>query len=69
MNDKLITQLSNLILEKNFLKRKLDINYFNKQKRQEIFAEIQETEEKIKKIKFKIELERRIKNEKFRKDI
>lgn len=65
-HNELIEELSKLTLQEKSLKRNLDVCYYDSKKREKLFKEIDETKNKIKKIKFKIRLEREIKNEKFR---
>lgn len=61
MNDNLISKLSILNLHKNYLKRELDINCYNKAKRKAIFKKMENIDKEIKYVKFKLELERKIK--------
>ena len=61
MNDNLIGKLSILNLQKNYLKRELDINCYNKAKREVIFKKMENIDKEIKYVKFKLELERKIK--------
>lgn len=50
------------------LKKSLDIDYYDRDKRTYCFNKLKETRKEIKKVEFKIKMEN-MKNEKFRKDI
>lgn len=63
MNDNLISQLSKLKLEKSCIKRNLDRNYYNATIRAKMFKDLKEIDNEIKKVKFKIRLERIKKND------
>lgn len=65
MNNTLIEQLSRLKMEETAVKRGLDKNLSNKE-RTKMFNRLKEIKAKQKVIKFKLELERKMKNEKFR---
>ncbi len=60
-NNKYIDILSNLKLRKNKLKRNLDIFQYDYEKRTNTFNEIKEVNKEIEKVKFKMNLERRLK--------
>lgn len=65
-NNKLIEELSKLTLEEKSLKRNLD-KYSNKSlTRTKIFYRLNEVKSEINKIKFKIKLEKELKDEKSR---
>lgn len=63
MNNELINQLSKLTLEEMALKRNIDRNYYNVEVRTSLFKRLQEVQTEIKKVKFKIRLEKEKKNE------
>lgn len=62
MNDELISQLSELQLKEQAYKRNLDIKYYDKNKRYELFEELKKIKREIELLKFKIRLERTMKN-------
>lgn len=62
MNNDLIDKLSLLTLEKKYLKRELDTNWYDREKRIKTFNKIKIVDKEIKYIKFKLQLERKIKN-------
>lgn len=63
MNNELINQLSKLSLEKSALKRNIDRNYYNPNARNRLFLRLKEVDNEIKRVKFKIRLEKEKKNE------
>lgn len=63
MNNKLIDKLSMLQLEESNLKRNLDKYYCDEKMRTRIFARLKKIKLEIEKTKFKLHLEREIKNE------
>lgn len=63
MNNELINQLSKLTLEAMALKRNIDRNYYNAEIRSNLFNRLQEVQEEIKKVKFKIRLEKEKRND------
>lgn len=63
MNNKNIDELSNLLMEEKSLKRILDLNYYNKEARDKHFSRLLEVQKEIRKVKFKIKLEKQIKKE------
>lgn len=63
MNNDLIDKLSLLTLEKKYLKRELDTNWYDREKRKKTFDKIKIVDKEIKYIKFKLQLERKIKND------
>lgn len=63
MSNKLIEDLSLLTLQKKYLKRELDNVWYDKAKKQKTFNKIKEIDKKIEYVKFKLELERKMKNE------
>lgn len=63
MNNELIEKLSLLTLEKKYLKRELDNIWYDREKRQKIFNKIKKVNKEIENIKFKLQLERKIKND------
>lgn len=63
MSKALIGKLSLLDLEKKYLKRQLDKNFKNIEIRKRIFKRLSEVEKEIKNGKFKLELERKMKND------
>ena len=62
-NNELIDKLSNLQLQETSLKRQIDNNDWNKEERTRLFNKLNKTREEIEKTKFKLSLERKIKNE------
>lgn len=63
MNNELIEKLSNLKLEESNIKRNLDKYYCNEAVRTRLFIKLDKIKKEIKKVKFKLELERKLKNE------
>lgn len=63
-NNDLIDKLSRLKLEETSIKRHLDNNNRNQKERHRLFEKLEKTRKEIEKIKFKLSLERKIKNEK-----
>ncbi len=63
MSKALIGKLSLLDFEKKYLKRQLDKNFKNIEIRNRIFKRLSEIEKEIKNVKFKLELERKMKND------
>lgn len=64
-----IDVLTELKMQRKYLLRQLDIQEFDKNSKTYIFKKIKEIDKEINYIKFKLELEKRTKNEKYRKDI
>ena len=62
MNNDLIDKLSLLTLEKKYLKRELDTNWYDREKRIKTFNKIKNIDKEIEFVKFKIQLERKSKN-------
>ena len=58
MNNELINQLSKLTLEQSALKRNIDRNYYNVPVRKRLFNRLRYVNEEIKKVKFKIRMEK-----------
>ena len=69
MNDKLIDKLSNLELEEKSIKRGLDRYYMDLNARTRMFNRLQELKKEKEQVKFKLRLEKELKNEKSRKSI
>ena len=63
MNNELIEKLSLLTLEKKYLKRELDNNWYDREKKQKIFNRIKSVNKEIDYVKFKLELERKMRND------
>ena len=63
MNNNLIEKLSLLTLEKKYLKRELDNIWYDKEKKKKTFDKIKIVDKEIEYVKFKLELERKIKND------
>lgn len=63
MNNNLIDKLSKLKLEETCVKRNLDRYYRDANKRKRLFARLKEVQKEISSTKFKIRLEREMKNE------
>ena len=66
MSNELINQLSKLKLERNSIKRNIDTNYRNRKIRIDLFNKLKEVDKEIEKVKFKLRLEKEMKNEEFR---
>lgn len=62
MNNELIEKLSLLTLEKKYLKRELDNNWYDRKRKQKLFDKIKNVNKEIEYVKFKLELERKMKN-------
>lgn len=62
MSKQLITDLSVLEAERNFVLRQLDIYYFDKKRRQKNFTKLKEIDNSIAKVKFKLKAEKELKN-------
>ena len=62
MSNELITKLSNLKMEKNYIKRAIDTNYNKLNIRIELFERLKEIDKEIEKVKFKLKLEKEMKN-------
>ena len=63
-NDELIEQLSNLKLEEKCIKRNLDKMFIDIEERKRMFSKLRENKRNQEQIKFKIRLEREMRNEK-----
>ena len=63
MNDKLIEKLSKLRLEESNIRRNLDKYYCDSRMKARLFARLKKIKTEIDKTKFKLQLERKIKNE------
>lgn len=63
MNNDLIEKLSLLTLEKKYLKRELDNIWYDKEKKKRIFDKLKNTNKEIEYVKFKLELERKMRND------
>ena len=66
MNDKLIEQLSLLSLEEKNIKRVLNRYYRDYETRTALFYRLKAVQDEIKQVKFKLRLEKEIRNEKSR---
>ena len=64
MSDKLIDKLSNLDLEEKSVKRGLDRYYRNENDRSRLYKRLQEIKKEKEQVKFKLRLEKELKNEK-----
>lgn len=64
MSDKLIEELSNLELEEKFVKRNLDRYYRDEESRDRLFYRLKKIKKEKEQIKFKLRLEKELKNEK-----
>lgn len=62
-HNELIEKLSNLKLEEKCLKRSLDVYYIDAKRRSKAFNRLKEISVEIEQIKFKLNLERKIKDE------
>lgn len=62
MNNKLIDELSMLVLKEKNLKRVLDIYFYDPRKRTEAFNELKQVKKDIEKVKFKLNVERKMRN-------
>lgn len=63
MSNKLIEKLSLLTLERNYLKREIDNCWYDRKKRKKLFEKLENVSKQINNVKFKLELERKIKND------
>lgn len=61
MSKYLLLKIKDLEEKRLSLKRCLDINYYNKETRNNLFEQINEIEKEIEKVRFKLALEREIK--------
>ena len=61
MKEDLIGRLSKLTLEKKYLNRELNKNWYDESKRKDMFDKLMVVEEELNKVRFKIELGRKIK--------
>lgn len=61
MKEDLIGRLSELNLEKRYLNRELNKSWYDESKRKDMFDKLMVVEEEINKIRFKIELGRKMK--------
>ena len=61
MKENLIGRLSELTLEKRYLNRELNKSWYDEVKRKEMFDKLMVVEEELNKVRFKIELGRKIK--------
>ena len=66
MNDTLIDRLSKLELEEKCIKRNLDRYYRNENDRSRLFYRLKNIKNEKEQIKFKLRLEKELKNEKLR---
>lgn len=66
MKDDLLGKLTILSLEEKTIRRNLDSKCFNRWQRKKLFQKLEEVQKEIKKVKFKLRMERELKNEKFR---
>lgn len=64
MKNKLIMELSELDTQRKYILRQIDINYYDKEKRNFCFNKLKSIDNEIKKVKFKLKIEKRIKNDK-----
>lgn len=62
MRSELIEKLSILEMQRRFFVRQLNKDFFYEESRNIIFKKLSDVEDEIKKVKFKIRLERKIKN-------
>ena len=69
MKDELINELAQLTLNEKMIKRCLDVKCFDDESRKKCFVELQEIRKRMEKVKFKLRVEKEIKNEKCRKEI
>lgn len=63
MNNELIEKLSLLELEKKYLKRELDNNWYDRDVRKKTFEKIKSVNKEIEYVKFKLQLERKMRND------
>lgn len=70
MTKESIQKIARFKRKKNEIKRYLDIEYFNKDKKSMLFDELEKCDNEIKKEKFKLNLEREMReNDESRKEI
>lgn len=63
MSKQLIIDLSNLKLQRDYLLRQIDIHYYDKNLRHTYFTQLKKIDRDIEKVKFKIKMEKRLKND------
>ena len=66
MNDRLIDKLSNLELEEKSIRRGLDRYYMDDKARTRMFNRLKDLKKEKEQVKFKLRLERELRNEKSR---
>lgn len=66
MNDRLIDKLSNLELEEKSIRRGLDRYYMDDKARTRMFNRLKDLKKEKEQVKFKLRLERELRNEKLR---
>lgn len=64
MREDLIDKLSKLNMSEKMIKRCLDIKCYDEESRRKCFVELQQIQKEIQKIKFKLRMEKEIKNDK-----
>lgn len=64
MSKQLIIELSDLKAQRDYVLRQIDINYYDKKQRQTYFLKLEEIDKRIEKVKFKLKMEKRLKNDK-----
>lgn len=69
MKNNLYEELYDLQKKEEDIKINLDIQYFDRKRRTFLFNELDKTKKEIEKIRFKIKMKEKIKNEKSRKTI
>ena len=69
MKEDLINELSRLKRSEKMIKRCLDVKCFNEESRKKCFVELQYIRDRINKIKFKLEIEKELSDEKSRKKV
>ena len=64
MSKQLIIELSDLKAQRDYVLRQIDINYYDKKQRRTNFLKLEEIDKRIEKVKFKLKMEKRLKNDK-----
>lgn len=69
MKENLINELAELTMNEKMIKRCLDVKCFDDESRRKCFVELQEIKRRIEKVKFKLRVEKEMKNEECRKKV
>lgn len=69
MKDDLLNELTELTMNEKMIKRCLDVKCFDEESRKKCFVELQEIRRRINKVKFKLRVEKELKDEECRKKV